>query len=143
VCETGGGRRAWLRGQTNVSKVHTLKCAAYNLGLLLRKVWGLNKPRNAAVGAADGFLALLVLWILAAVIAGRTMNPIVTWWLAGCGWLVLTIVAYGCTQFIRGFRERCRFLERFHKSYSVTCIRKEPLAVVGCDGGESRPGSLV
>src|SRR5580704_8606300 len=53
VCETGGGRRAWLRGQTNVSKAHTLKCAAYNLGLLLRKVWGFCKPRNAeAAGAA-------------------------------------------------------------------------------------------
>jgi len=24
VCETGGGRRAWLHGQTNVSKTHTL-----------------------------------------------------------------------------------------------------------------------
>lgn len=48
VCETGGGRRAWLRGQINVSKAHTLKCAAYNLGLLLRKVWGYCKPRNAA-----------------------------------------------------------------------------------------------
>jgi len=40
VCETGGGRRAWLRGQTKVSKAHTLKCAVYNLGLLLHKVWG-------------------------------------------------------------------------------------------------------
>lgn len=48
VCETGGGRRTWLRGQTNVSKAHTLKCAAYNLGLLLRKVWGLSKPRSGA-----------------------------------------------------------------------------------------------
>ena len=52
VCETGGGRRAWLRGQTNVSKVHTLKCAAYNLGLLLRKGWGHCKPRNAKAAAA-------------------------------------------------------------------------------------------
>jgi len=41
VCETGGGRRMWLRGRTNASKVHVLKCAAYNLSLLLRKVWGL------------------------------------------------------------------------------------------------------
>jgi transposase len=47
VCETGGGRRTWVRGQVNVSKMHTLKCAAYNLGLLLRKVWGFRKPRNA------------------------------------------------------------------------------------------------
>ena len=54
VCETGGGRRSWLRGLGNVTKAHVLKGAAYNLGLLLRKVWGLGKPRSAA-----GFLALL------------------------------------------------------------------------------------
>jgi transposase len=48
VCETGGGRRSWLRGLKNVTKAHVLKCAAYNLGLLLRKVWGLSKPRSAA-----------------------------------------------------------------------------------------------
>ena len=46
VCETGGGRRTWLRGLTNVTKAHVLRCAAYNLGLLLRKVWGLRKPRS-------------------------------------------------------------------------------------------------
>jgi hypothetical protein len=48
VCESGGGRRSWLRGLVNVSKAHVLKCAAYNLGLLLRKVWGWSKPRNTA-----------------------------------------------------------------------------------------------
>src|SRR5690606_35016036 len=51
ICETGGGPRTWLRGLVNVSKAHTLKCAAYNLGLLLRKVWGLRKPRNGEEGA--------------------------------------------------------------------------------------------
>jgi transposase len=67
VCETGGGRRAWVRGQTNVSKTHTLKCAAYNLGLLLRKVWGMRKPRNADEGVWGGFLAALAWLTLAAV----------------------------------------------------------------------------
>src|ERR1035438_6514638 len=67
VCETGGGRRTWLRGQTNVSKAHTLKCAAYNLGVLLRKVWGMRKPRNADEGVWGGFLAGLAWLTLAAV----------------------------------------------------------------------------
>jgi transposase len=67
VCETGGGRRTWLRGQTNVSKAHTFKCAAYNLGLLLRKVWGLSKPRSGAVR----FLVFFAHCVLAtAIIAG-------------------------------------------------------------------------
>lgn len=46
VCETGGGRRTWLRGLGNVTKAHVLRCAAFNLGLLLRKVFGLGKPRS-------------------------------------------------------------------------------------------------
>jgi transposase len=99
VCETGGGRRAWLHGQTNVSKVHTLKCAAYNLGLLLRKVWGLSKPRNAAAGAAVLVFAFLVLWMVATVMARLATNPLVTWWLGGYAlWLVI-VAAHRGTQF--------------------------------------------
>ena len=59
VCETGGGRRTWVRGLENVTKAHVLKCAAYNLGLLLRKVFGLAKPRSAAAGGGR----LLTLWL--------------------------------------------------------------------------------
>jgi hypothetical protein len=62
VCETGGGRRVWVAGTENVQKVHLLRCAAYNLGLLLRKVWGLVKPRNAAERAAALFSPLLGLF---------------------------------------------------------------------------------
>jgi transposase len=81
VCETGGGRRAWVRGQTNVSKTHTLKCAAYNLGLLLRKVWGMRKPRNADEGVWGGFLARWAWLTLAAVIDCRmTTRPERTLW---------------------------------------------------------------
>jgi len=74
VCETGGGRRAWVRGQTNGSKLHTLKCAAYNLGLLLRKVWGYCKPRNAKAAAAVFLFVFGALWSLAAAIAARFGN---------------------------------------------------------------------
>jgi transposase len=58
VCETGGGRRSWLRGLVNVTKAHVLKCAAFNLGLLLRKAFGMGKPRS---GAAF-FVLVLRLW---------------------------------------------------------------------------------
>ena len=37
VCETGGGRRSWLRGLVNATKAHVLRCSAFNPGLLLRK----------------------------------------------------------------------------------------------------------
>ena len=59
VCETGGGRRMWLRGLGNATKAHVLRCAAYNLGLLLRKVFGLRKPRS------NGGLAAVVFWFYA------------------------------------------------------------------------------
>jgi transposase len=74
VCETGGGRRSWLRGQTNVSKSHTFKCAAFNLGLLLRKVWGLSKPRNAAEGTAALFCAIFRMCLTAAAITSRSLQ---------------------------------------------------------------------
>jgi hypothetical protein len=45
VCDTGGGRRSWLRGLTNVRKRHLLAAAAHNLGLILRKLLGAGKPR--------------------------------------------------------------------------------------------------
>ncbi len=59
VCETGGGRRVWVRGQENASKLYMVKCAAYNLGLLLRKVWGLIKPRGL-VGRGAAALCLIL-----------------------------------------------------------------------------------
>jgi transposase len=105
VCETGGGRRAWVRGQTNVSKTHTLKCAAYNLGLLLRKVWGYCKPRNAKAAGAALFWSALLLWtILSAIVIWGTTPPKVHW-LAGWGWLLAVIVATTCFHVIRRTRK--------------------------------------
>ena len=91
VCETGGGRRAWVRGQTNVSKVHTLKCAAYNLGLLLRKVWGCRKPRNADAGAWGPFFGLLGLLATATlIVCGVTQTESAPGW----GWCWLMLVTF-------------------------------------------------
>jgi hypothetical protein len=52
VCETGGGRRAWVRGVPEAGKLHRMRCAAFNLALLLRKVHGLSKPRSLGKAAA-------------------------------------------------------------------------------------------
>lgn len=105
VCETGGGRRAWLRGQTNVSKTHTLKCAAYNLGLLLRKVWGYCKPRNAA-GAAL-FWALLLLLAAAIVIPGANIAS--------------SLDAYGLLIAIASAGIRCLLNSRKKQAFLTGC----------------------
>src|SRR5438093_990522 len=46
VCETGGGRRTWLRGPAEVSKRYVVQVAAHNLGLRMRKLFGVGKPRT-------------------------------------------------------------------------------------------------
>ena len=74
VCETGGGRRSWLRGTVNVAKVHLLRCAARNLALLLRKCFELAKPRSGA--ALFAWIFRLWSWIAAQIRAVvSTLTP--------------------------------------------------------------------
>jgi hypothetical protein len=82
VCETGGGRRMWVRGQSNASKLHTLRCAGYNLGLLMRKAFGLGKPRSWETGRAAGFWAVLALATLTAAISRGATTPSAVLWSA-------------------------------------------------------------
>src|SRR5262249_42016878 len=71
VCETGGGRRTWLRGLVEVSKRYVVQVAGPNLGLLMRKLFGVGKPR--VLQGAGGWLADMVLWLywLATILADR------------------------------------------------------------------------
>ena len=46
VCETGGARRTWLRGLETVSKRYLIQVAARNLGLLMRKLFGIGTARS-------------------------------------------------------------------------------------------------
>ena len=82
-----------MRGQHNVSKVHTLKCAAYNLGLLLRKVWGFCKPRNAEATAGAFFCVLCLLVAAIALVVRQHADWTITFWLGGCGMLLVTLIA--------------------------------------------------
>lgn len=110
VCETGGGRRAWLRGQTNVSKVHTLKCAAYNLGLLMRRVWGYCKPRNTeAAPMARLFEVLILLALVVAIIIGA-IKSLPSWWLGAHGLLLIIATARPIVCFIQTVRKKRRSL---------------------------------
>jgi transposase len=110
VCETGGGRRAWVRGQANVSKTHTLKCAAFNLGLLLRKAWGFCKPRNGKAGRAVYFCVFLGLLTIATLVIGLSICPPITSWLDEYGWLLVTAITALCIPFILSSRKKRHFL---------------------------------
>ena len=57
-CETGAGRRSWLRGLAKVYKRYVVHGAAFNLGVLMRELFGIGKPRTLQGGLA-GLLAAL------------------------------------------------------------------------------------
>lgn len=46
VCETGDGRRSWLRGRDEVRKRHLALVAGRNLGVIMRKAFGFGTPRS-------------------------------------------------------------------------------------------------
>lgn len=86
TCETGGGRRSWLRGIGNVFKRYVIHAAAHNLGVLMRALFGVGTPRTLQDGSGrDAALtailhhAMLLLGRLRRAIFGRVEvlgNPI-------------------------------------------------------------------
>jgi transposase len=62
VCETGGGRRTWLRGIANVSKSYLGRVAAHNLGLLMLALFGIGTPRSLQAGIGLLFALIVVVW---------------------------------------------------------------------------------
>ena len=49
VLERGGLRRTWLRGRENVRKRYLVHVTGYNLGILMRALFGAGTPNEAAV----------------------------------------------------------------------------------------------
>ena len=78
VCETGGGRRTWLRGLVEVTKRYAVQVAAHNLGLLMRKLFGMGKPRTLQGGGRAVWLAVGLYW-LSALWAGRRDGRATVW----------------------------------------------------------------
>jgi transposase len=72
ICETGGARRTWLRGLANVTKRYVVQVAAHNLGLLMRKLFGVGTPRS--LQGTGGLLVWAAGWLywLAARCGGRS-----------------------------------------------------------------------
>jgi transposase len=58
VCDTGGARRSWLCGIEKVQKRYLIAAVARNLGLVMRKLFGIGTPRGLQ---AEGGLASLAL----------------------------------------------------------------------------------
>jgi transposase len=78
VCETGAGRRSWLRGLLKVGKRYLMQVAGHNLGIIMRWVVGKGTPRSL-----QGLRAAVVAWILGWMGPLARMVPV---WSATLGW---------------------------------------------------------
>lgn len=62
VCRTGGARRTWLHGLEKTQKRYLMAAMAHNLGVMMRKLFGIGKPKEWAPGWRPcwwAFLAVL------------------------------------------------------------------------------------
>jgi hypothetical protein len=78
MCETGGARRSWLRGLQKVSKRYLIQAAAHNLGVLMRKLFGMGTPRglqSPRSGLAFCFSMLIRLWLTPPAQIWRRLDP--------------------------------------------------------------------
>ena len=62
--ETGGLRRTHVRGHENVLKRLLVHASAFNLGLLMRRLFGIGTPRTLQGRAAALTAVLSLLWKL-------------------------------------------------------------------------------
>jgi transposase len=73
VCDSGGMRRSWLKKVVNVTKRYLIAAAAHNLGRILRKLFGIGKPK--ALQGEGGLAALvpilLTILVTVDIILGR------------------------------------------------------------------------
>ena len=87
LLDSGGLRRVYVRGRENVAKRYVLHAAAFNLGLLLRHLIGVGKPRclqgaratlQAALQTAHAAACTLLttLWLLLTGSPTRSTRPV-------------------------------------------------------------------
>ena len=72
ILDRGGMRRTWLRGRENVHKRYLVHVAGYNLGILMRALFGCGTPRQAASASS----ALLFVLQTHAALALAIVTPI-------------------------------------------------------------------
>jgi transposase len=79
ILDSGGLRRATLRGQQNLDKRYKIAAAAYNLSQLMRHLFGIGTPKQAAAWAQETIKAAVfvlqkfVSWLFGFI--GHTHSP--------------------------------------------------------------------
>ena len=83
ILDSGGMRRATLRGQVNLDKRYKIAAATYNLSQLMRHHFGIGTPKQAAASVLMGLFELLwacmeelfALFVLVPVIQSPFLSP--------------------------------------------------------------------
>jgi len=77
VCKTGGARRSWLHGLEDVTKRYLMYVAGKNLGVIMRALFGMGKPRTLQTDGGGGFS---LIWAKIGAISGvfRSLGDAVT-----------------------------------------------------------------
>lgn len=72
ICDSGGMRRTWLKKVLNVAKRYLIAAAAHNLGRILRKLFGIGKPKALqGEGGSSSLAQLIWCWVMTLLIAAR------------------------------------------------------------------------
>ena len=86
TCETGQHRRVRLRGEDNVRKRYLIHAAAFNLGLVMRSLFGAGTPR----GMANRLAAFL-----------DALRALIVWALSQASCIVRAVHSRWCRQYLR------------------------------------------
>ena len=82
VCETGGARRTWLNGLIKTAKRYLITAAGKNLGVIMRALFNIGKPKTLQTGGEGGFSLIWVeitaVWRDYRAFAGDLTNEIVS-----------------------------------------------------------------
>ncbi len=62
VLDTGGMRRAWLKGRENLHKRYLIHVGAFNLSLVMRRLLGFGTPRQLAASFLHLLRVCLAVW---------------------------------------------------------------------------------
>ena len=79
ILDSGGMRRATLRGQVNLDKRYKIAAATYNLSQLMRNLFGIGTSKQAAASVLRGLIELLLACLeeLSAFFAFFVLAPVI------------------------------------------------------------------
>ncbi|GMU37050.1 MAG: hypothetical protein EDS66_14655 [Planctomycetota bacterium] len=90
TCETGGARRSWLHGLEEVTKRYVLYMAGRNLGVIMRALFGMGKPKTLPT-EGGGVFALLAAPIRALMRVFRSLRDLLARGVESSGFSVAAI----------------------------------------------------